>query len=404
MTLLYMERITDQNKLLTLKNILSAIRSDFPESVTFERFHEKGDDYDRAYNVYRVITNAGNPDDSNDRLSCDGANGGAPDICPGTECRTASLPRTVILKQTDEKEIAVYENLLSGKGLPAPELFGWSTYPAGSSERWFLMEDIPGDDLREFTKELAIQSADSLTKIFNRYWQEDHFEEQKLDDRFERYWARINKRAKCLNAAEAVTAITTPDTVTAPTTTALPTDIAAPDTNPDTADTATSANATLRTDAASDASGIPFDKLSAAYQIFLDRQLTCPRTLCNGDFLQQNAIHNDRGVILIDWGFSGIMPYSLDIARLITHGSEAHFPFEFYMDDDLRKLFVRQVYEKLAHKPDYDRYVQDITLACLNECIEFIEEELKDESPERDEVFDYYLEKAIELADRILSW
>lgn len=78
-----------------------------------------------------------------------------------------------------------------------------------------------------------------------------------------------------------------------------------------------------------------------AYTVFLKRQVECPRTLCNGDLLQYNAIYNNNEVTVIDWAFGGIMPYSLDIARMITHGNENRFPLPYYMTEEYRKLFVR---------------------------------------------------------------
>lgn len=55
-----------------------------------------------------------------------------------------------------------------------------------------------------------------------------------------------------------------------------------------------------------------------------------------GDFLQFNAVfHNDK--LTIDWGFGGVMPYSLDIARLIAHATEDKATFPFYMNDDQKK-------------------------------------------------------------------
>ncbi len=58
--------------------------------------------------------------------------------------------------------------------------------------------------------------------------------------------------------------------------------------------------------------------IGTAYAFFLERQRTCPRTLSNGDFMEFNAV-TDRGIVyIVDWGFGGIMPYSLDIARFIA--------------------------------------------------------------------------------------
>lgn len=97
------------------------------------------------------------------------------------------------------------------------------------------------------------------------------------------------------------------------------------------------------------------------------------------------------------------MPYSLDAARLIAHGSEKLFPFPFYMTDEYRKTFLKCLYDKLMYKPDYKQFIWDILLSCLNECIEFIEDKLNNESIERDEVFNYYYKNAGILSDIILN-
>lgn len=182
----------------------------------------------------------------------------------------------------------------------------------------------------------------------NTYWQnsEEDFEKNKQDDRFERYWKRINKRAECLKDEP---------------------------------------------------------ELKAAYDIFLERQLTCPRTLCNGDFLQYNGIYNEINVKLIDWEFAGIMPYSLDIARLIAHGTEDRSGFPFYMNDALREIYIWEVYEGLSCKPDKEQYLFDIKLALLNEYVEFLEADLNDISVEREEIYkeDYY-RNSVKLAKEIL--
>ena len=75
----------------------------------------------------------------------------------------------------------------------------------------------------------------------------------------------------------------------------------------------------------------------------------------------------------MDWGFGGIMPYSLDIARFIAHATEDKATFPFYMNDEQKKIFVNGVYERLEKKPDYQEYLRDIQLAVLNEYVEFIE-------------------------------
>lgn len=306
---LYTEKVKDINQINLLKNVLRAINPTLTDKVNIERFHDDGEGVDTVYNVYKIITDK----------------------------------ETYILKKSDDYEIEVYEKFLVDKNLPVPTLKGWTCV---DNIKWILIEYIYGTDLRKFNKDMAYGCAESLSRIFNIYWQEDNSEENKLDNRFERYWARINKRYECL---------------------------------------------------------INEPRLSSAYNVFLDRQLVCPRTLCNGDLLQYNVIDSNRGIVLIDWAFGGIMPYSLDIARLISHGSEEFFPFPFYMTNEYRKIFLRGLYDKLRYKPNYKQFIWDVILSCLNECVEFIERELKDESLERDEGFFYYYKNAQILADIILK-
>ena len=250
---------------------------------------------------------------------------------------------TYVLKKSDEAEIGVYERFLSGRGLPVPDYFGSARW---GGKRWILLEYVEGPDLRDYTPDMEEACSESISRIANLNWQEDEaeFVQKRQDDRFERYWKRINRRAECLEEEP---------------------------------------------------------ELRAAYDCFLRRQLTCPRTLSNGDFLQFNAILREGKVTLVDWAFGGIMPYSLDIARMIAHGTEDRRTFPFYMTEAHKGLFVRRTYELLERKPDYERYLADIRLAVLNEYIEFIESELLDKSQARDEVFDYYYSQALALAKSV---
>ncbi len=284
------------------------LEAECPE-VLAEQFCDDGEGEVNQYNVYKITT----------REKC------------------------YVLKKSDQAEIGIYEHFLKGQGLPVPDYFGSARW---GGKQWILIEYIPGTDLREYSSDMAFSCAESLSRIANRYWQEDEadFIRKRQDDRFERYWKRINKRAECLKEEPV---------------------------------------------------------LKAAYDIFLERQLTCPRTLSNGDFLQFNAIFRDGKVTLVDWAFGGIMPYALDIARMIAHGTENRQTFPFYMTRAHKELFVERTYELLEHKPSYERYLADIRLAVLNEYIEFIESDLLDSSQVRDEVFDYYYAHALALAQEL---
>ena len=120
-------------------------------------------------------------------------------------------------------------------------------------------------------------------------------------------------------------------------------------------------------------------EIGKAYGLFLERQKTCPRTLSNGDFLEFNAISKNGQVSIIDWGFGGIMPYALDLARFIAHTTEDRATFPFSMNDSQKRLFLNEVYENLTEKPDYKQYLSDIKLAVLNEYVEFIEADEDDD-------------------------
>ena len=135
--------------------------------------------------------------------------------------------------------------------------------------------------------------------------------------------------------------------------------------------------------------------LRRAYQMFLDRQLTCPCTMSNGDFLQWNVIYDGENVVMIDWGFGGMMPYCLDIARFLAHATETRSTFPFYMNNAQKELFLDRMYEALKTKISREQFNLDVKLATLNEYIEFVEAEEDEDG--------WYLEHAQALAEELLN-
>lgn len=200
------------------------------------------------------------------------------------------------------------------------------------SDIWIMLESIEGNDLRDMTDELTKAAAKSITQIQNAFWNHPDRE------RFEVYLERINRRFACIKDEP---------------------------------------------------------EIGEAYQVFLERQKNCPRTLSNGDFLGFNVIDKNGQVYIIDWGFGGIMPYSLDLARFIAHATEDRATFPFYMNGDQKRLFLNTVYENLAEKPDYKQYLYDVRLAVLNEYVEFIEADEDDDK--------WYYHHAKRLAKEILA-
>lgn len=239
-----------------------------------------------------------------------------------------------VLKCTEAREAENYERYLRRDGLPVPRYYGkWED----KEKTWILIEAIPGNDLRDMTDELAVLSAKSLAKIQNTCWIEN-LQQSEDHDRFDAYWERINRRYEY-------------------------------------------------------ARNIP--KIGEAYALFLQRQPACPRTLSHGDFLEFNLIYNGSEVIAIDWGFGGIMPYSLDIARFIAHATETRATFPFYMNEHQKQLFLTHVYTELNSKPAYKQYLRDIQLALLNEYVEFMEAD-EDENG-------WYRQHAFRLSETILQ-
>lgn len=196
---------------------------------------------------------------------------------------------------------------------------------------WIVIENIEGNDLRDMTDALAQSAAESISSIQNAFW--NHPDKE----RFQAYIERIEKRYSFIKDEPVV---------------------------------------------------------KEAYKMFVARQRTCPRTMSNGDFLQFNAVCHNNKVVIMDWGFGGIMPYSLDIARFIAHATEDKATFPFYMNDEQKKIFVNGVYERLEKKPDYQEYLRDIQLAVLNEYVEFIEAGEDEDN--------WYKEHAIAVAKELL--
>ncbi len=245
-----------------------------------------------------------------------------------------SISGSKILKYTSNREINNYEKYLSNKILPVPKYYGNFN---DRKENWILIEYISGQDLRDMTDEFAILSADSLTAIQNTYWVQN-VEKTNDHDRFDVYWERINKRFQYIKNEP---------------------------------------------------------RIAEAYSIFLKRQLLCPRTLSNGDFLQFNVIYRESKVFVIDWGFGGIMPYPLDIARFIAHATEDRATFPFYMNQKQKELFLDRVYDCLENKPERSQYLFDIKLAVLNEYVEFMEADEDEDG--------WYYKHALQLAESILA-
>ncbi len=245
---------------------------------------------------------------------------------------------TYIVKKSIEKETFIYKNFFLGKVLPVPKFLGSS--PLGEDE-WIAVEYIEGPDLRNFSEESVFACAESFSEIANSFWGLGG----DPNGRYEEYLRRIEKRSQCLKNEP---------------------------------------------------------ELLAAYSVFIERQKTCPKTLCNGDFIPFNGIfQNGEKVIIIDWEYGGALPYSLDVARLVAHGNETGNTL-FYITPELRELYIDRVYELLEEKPCYGQYRRDVDLALLNEYVEMIEPGLNDPK-DKFSFFEYYYALALAKAKEIME-
>ena len=241
------------------------------------------------------------------------------------------------LKKTGSKEAQIYAQYLSKGEFHVPQYVGMRQ---AEDADWICMKYVEGNDMRDMTDETTEKAAETLSKIQSYFWtlSMDKAPENEVEQRFVEYWKRVLRRASSV-ADDPI--------------------------------------------------------LRKAYQMFLDRQLTCPCTMSNGDFLQWNVIYDGENVVMIDWGFGGMMPYSLDIARFLAHATETRSTFPFYMNDAQKELFLDRMYEALKTKISREQFNLDVKLATLNEYIEFVESEEDEDG--------WYLEHAQALAEELLN-
>ncbi|MBO6061578.1 MAG: aminoglycoside phosphotransferase family protein [Clostridia bacterium] len=211
----------------------------------------------------------------------------------------------------------------------------------GVGEDCILMRFVEGDDLKVATDEGIRAAAEALVSIMNAYPMGRGYEM----GRYEQYLRRLERRAGCLKDEP---------------------------------------------------------ELARAFALFYERQKEIPLTLSNGDLLPINVLYDGGRATVIDWEFGGFMPYSLDIARFITHATESGEVTSFRQSAEQKKLFRELVYSGLIEKPARETFDRDLALAGLNECIEILEYYFNEPSAERGKVFDLYYPMAKSIVEELL--
>jgi len=220
-----------------------------------------------------------------------------------------------VVKKSNHNEIEIYEKYLLKSGFSVPDYYGHMVY---KDQIWMVQAFVSGTDLKHFDKKHSQLCAGHLAEISNSYWK-DASEFVEKGSRMDQYLVRLEKRRKAL---------------------------------------------------------VDHPVLLKAYDVFLKTQVELPVTLIHADLLPTNVLCEGDDLTFIDWGFSGFLPYSLDPARLVAHGS-ADDPV-YKIEDDTRKTFLRTYYEGLkAINFPYEEFLWHIKLATLNEYIEFIERNLQ---------------------------
>ena len=141
--------------------------------------------------------------------------------------------------------------------------------------------------------------------------------------------------------------------------------------------------------------------LMAAYMQFLERIGDMPLTLGNGDFVPLNCILNGGRVYVVDWEYSGFMPYALDIVRFIAHAGENAEVFPYRMTEAQKQRFVDTVYDSLKEKPARDVFDRDLRLALLDEYVMVLKYYLTDPDLPKDEQYRVYYERASRIAEEL---
>lgn len=144
-------------------------------------------------------------------------------------------------------------------------------------------------------------------------------------------------------------------------------------------------------------------ELQSEYARFLSLYSTLPRTLCHDDLLPFNLLVSDKGAVIIDWEFAGILPYLSSLARLIAHGTNDTSDL-FYMADSDRAFAVEYYYDNLAKHKGIDRheYERALDYFLLYEYCEWVMVGNKYGQTDS-ERYKRYCSKAIEHARRLRS-
>lgn len=245
-----------------------------------------------------------------------------------------------VLKKAKEYELEVYSVFLNGIDYGVPHFY--NSVRIDDSE-YFIMEYIKGVDLCKCNRENLKKALDSLIYLQDRFWGNTDLQDAGYS--YEKSMRSCIDRGKYLNDVE----------------------------------------------------------LQSEYAHFLHLYSTLPRTLCHDDLLPFNLLISNKGAVIIDWEFAGILPYLSSLARLIAHGTNDISDL-FYMTDSDKVFAAEYYYDNLAKRRGIDRYEYERALDyfLLYEYCEWVMVGNK-YGQTNSERYKRYYSKAIEHARRLKS-
>lgn len=194
-------------------------------------------------------------------------------------------------------------------------------------DTWFLMEYLPGKDLRNAAPETVLSAAKALAQIHSRYWKE--CPPISPEDRYSGYYRRF-----------------------------IPRFPEAPE-------------------------------LQHALQELMDRMLSCPRTLIHDDLLPINVQATDRGLYFMDWQYCGEFPYFMDICRLLVHEKgELGSSFSSQLRAQAFRVYFDTLISGCRTGLTWETFQNDIRLGTIAELVSCLQQE--DRSQWKDFLWDYY--------------
>ena len=245
--------------------------------------------------------------------------------------KVQSQGMTYVLKKAKGQEISIYTSFFNRELRGAPRFLGSTTF---DGEAYFLMDYVPGEDLRRCNRKKLIGALDALICLQDFYW--ERRELPGVGIAFADSFVGRKNRKNYLNDKE----------------------------------------------------------LEEAYDAFLAQYAALPRTLCHDDLLPFNVLVGEEKATIIDWEVGGILPYPTSLARLIAHTEDSADAF-FFMTEEDKAFAIDYYYENLVKNKgiSYGDYRKALDAFLLYEYCEWIM--LGNKYPDGDKVrYCAYLEKA----------